>query len=59
MIKQKRGKKCETPEVGNKIQPIGLFLIRYGLVLVIAWIGDMKITTDLCDHIAWIDEFQA
>ncbi len=31
-------------EVSNKIQAIGSFVIRYGLVLVIAWIAGMKFT---------------
>lgn len=31
-------------EVGNKIQATALLLVRYGLVLVIAWIGGMKFT---------------
>jgi uncharacterized membrane protein YkgB len=30
--------------VGPRIQMIGEFIIRYGLVLVIAWIGAMKFT---------------
>jgi uncharacterized membrane protein YkgB len=29
----------------NSIQAIGAFLLRYGLVLVIGWIGAMKFTT--------------
>jgi uncharacterized membrane protein YkgB len=32
-------------EVRNQVEAMGLFLIRYGLVLVIAWIGAMKFTT--------------
>ena len=32
-------------EASSKIEAIGLFVIRYGLVLVIAWIGGMKFTT--------------
>ena len=28
----------------NKLEAVGLFLIRYGLVLVILWIGAMKFT---------------
>jgi reactive chlorine resistance protein C len=31
-------------EVRNQVETIGSFLIRYGLVLVIAWIGAMKFT---------------
>jgi uncharacterized membrane protein YkgB len=31
-------------EVRNQVEAMGLFLIRYGLVLVIAWIGAMKFT---------------
>jgi hypothetical protein len=31
-------------EVRNQVEAIGLFLIRYGLVPVIAWIGAMKFT---------------
>jgi uncharacterized membrane protein YkgB len=34
----------EGIEARDKIQAIGLFVIRYGLVLVIAWIGGMKFT---------------
>lgn len=30
--------------IEDKIQTIGLFVIRYGLVLIIAWIGAMKFT---------------
>ncbi len=29
---------------GDKIQALGTFLIRYGLVLIVAWIGAMKFT---------------
>jgi len=32
-------------EVRNQVEALGSFLIRYGLVLVIAWIGAMKFTT--------------
>lgn len=31
-------------EARDRLQAIGLFVIRYGLVLVIAWIGGMKFT---------------
>lgn len=47
---QKTYEAYEEPARGNKIevndrfQAIGLFVIRYGLVLVIAWIGAMKFT---------------
>ena len=34
----------ETRIDGGKIQALGFFLIRYGLVLVLGWIGLMKFT---------------
>lgn len=52
MINQKRAKKLETPEVGNKIQAIGFFVMRYGLVPLIAWIVNLKFTAELFAHIA-------
>jgi len=34
----------ETVEAGLKIQAVGATVLRYGLVVVIAWIGAMKFT---------------
>jgi reactive chlorine resistance protein C len=31
-------------EVGVRVQAVGALILRYGLVLVIAWIGLMKFT---------------
>ncbi|MFB3041295.1 MAG: DUF417 family protein, partial [Candidatus Poribacteria bacterium] len=31
-------------EIGEKLSALGAFLVRYGLVLVILWIGAMKFT---------------
>jgi len=36
--------KRETPGLSNTIRLAGEFLLRYGLVLVLAWIGAMKFT---------------
>src|SRR5215212_6000144 len=33
-----------TPGLSNAVQLAGEFLLRYGLVLVLAWIGAMKFT---------------
>lgn len=34
----------ETPDLRNAVQVAGEFVLRYGLVLVLAWIGAMKFT---------------
>jgi len=41
-----------TEETVSKIQDIGFFLLRYGLVLVIVWIGGMKATEYEAKNIA-------
>ncbi len=36
---------CSKMEAGLKVQAIGAFVVRYGLVLVLLWIGSMKFTS--------------
>ncbi len=36
--------KIDLVEIGEKVIDLGIFLFRYGLVLVILWIGAMKFT---------------
>jgi uncharacterized membrane protein YkgB len=38
------GRSIGTTAVGDRLQSVGELLLRYGLVLVIAWIGAMKFT---------------